>query len=185
MYLVIAGILLSAIFSGCSSEQPTEQKISYIFSATDPAGDITEKAVSLARAKKSTQAVIMFTQAAEQGNRAAQYFLGLMYARGDGLEQDFKQAYKWLHKAAMGGHPKAMYHLGMMYVNGDGVEEDVVRAQEWFWLGTTAGDRYSEKRLRAITPRLNSDEMAVAVRESRELWQKIPHDLKVERFSMH
>jgi TPR repeat protein len=182
---MIIVILLVAILPACNSEQATKQKAAYIFSTSDPAGDITDKAVSLARNKKTAEAVVLFTQAAEQGNRAAQYFLGLMYARGDGLEQDFHQAYKWLLKAGMGGHPKAMYHLGVMFVNGDGVEEDVVRAQEWFWLGATAGDRYSEKRLRAITPRLSADEIAIAAKQSKALWQKIPHDLKVERFSMH
>ncbi len=37
---------------------------------------------------------------AEQGHAAAQYNLGLMYANGKGVPQDFIQAHMWLNLAA-------------------------------------------------------------------------------------
>ena len=38
--------------------------------------------------------------AAEQGNAAAQYNLGVMYNNGRGVPQDYVQAHKWLNLAA-------------------------------------------------------------------------------------
>ncbi|WP_303396492.1 SEL1-like repeat protein, partial [Pseudomonas fragi] len=37
---------------------------------------------------------------AEQGDAAAQYKLGIMYATGEGVAQDAKQAVTWYRKAA-------------------------------------------------------------------------------------
>ena len=40
---------------------------------------------------------------AAQGNAAAQYLLGLMYGRGDGVPQDDAEAVKWYRLAAEQG----------------------------------------------------------------------------------
>jgi len=151
----------------------------------EPAQDIYEQAVTHARDGDDVRAAELFRQAARQGNRHAQYQLGLLYARGAGVKQDFGEAKNWLYKAAMAGHPKAQYHLGEMYARGDGVKEDHVEALVWFWLGTTMGDRYAETRLRAMAPRVKPEEMNAAKQRSEELWKQMPHDLKVKRFSMH
>ena len=42
-------------------------------------------------------------QAAEQGFAAAQYNLGLMYANGHGVHQDFDLSKEWFGKACDGG----------------------------------------------------------------------------------
>ena len=41
-----------------------------------------------------------FHLAAQQGDAIAQYVLGVMYQRGDGVKQDYVQAYAWLDQAA-------------------------------------------------------------------------------------
>jgi TPR repeat protein len=41
------------------------------------------------------EAMKWFTTAADQGTAMAQYSLGMMYAKGQGTEKDFVQAYKW------------------------------------------------------------------------------------------
>jgi TPR repeat protein len=41
-----------------------------------------------------------FTVQAEQGDAEAQYYLGLMYDRGQGVPQDHAEAVKWLRRAA-------------------------------------------------------------------------------------
>jgi len=40
-------------------------------------------------------------QEASQGDTAAQTTLGLMYDNGQGVAQDYKQAFKWFSKAAL------------------------------------------------------------------------------------
>jgi len=41
-----------------------------------------------------------FRKAADRGNAPAQYSLGLMYAKGQGVPQDFTQAHTWFNLAA-------------------------------------------------------------------------------------
>jgi TPR repeat protein len=52
---------------------------------------------------------------AEQGNAKAQFNLGVMYAKGLGVSQDYKEAAKWFRKSAEQGHENAQYNLGLIY----------------------------------------------------------------------
>ncbi len=52
-------------------------------------------------------------EAAEQGDAEAQYSLGVCYAYGKGVEQDYKEAVKWYTAAAEQGHVKAQFNLGV------------------------------------------------------------------------
>src|SRR2546423_1753112 len=58
---------------------------------------------------------------AEAGDPHAQYNLGLLYARGEGVAQDYRQAAEWYEKAAQQGVAAAQYNLGVIYANGQGV----------------------------------------------------------------
>ena len=49
---------------------------------------------------------------AEQGIPEAQFNLGLMYDKGQGVPQDYAEAVKWYRKAAEQGNAKAQYNLG-------------------------------------------------------------------------
>ena len=46
-------------------------------------------------------------EAAEQGYSDAQYKLGLMYYEGQGVSEDYVEAYKWFSLAAAQGHANA------------------------------------------------------------------------------
>ena len=61
---------------------------------------------------------------AEQGHATAQFNLGLLYANGQGVPQDFAEAVKWTRLAAEQGQVSAQYNLGLMYANGEGVPQD-------------------------------------------------------------
>jgi len=123
---------------------------------------------------------------AKASDRMAQYELGLLYARGaTNLPQDFSKAHELLKAAGLQGVPQAQYHLAEMYVRGDGVEENYEEATVWFWLATTLGDRYSQKRLRAMNTRISSEALANAKARVDKLWKQIPHDLKIEKKSIH
>lgn len=73
-----------------------------------------------------------FRAAAEQGNVNAQYYTGLMYANGEGTEQNYAEAAKWYQKAAAHDHPDALVQLARLYVTGSGVEADASKAVELF-----------------------------------------------------
>jgi len=50
-------------------------------------------------------------KAVELGDIAAQYYLGHMYQKGEGVEKDEKKGLYHLEEAAIGGHPEARYNL--------------------------------------------------------------------------
>ena len=69
---------------------------------------------------------------ATAGDPHAEYNLGLLYARGQGVPQDYKQAVAWYQKAAEQGVAAAQYNLGVMYANGQGVAANPQEASKWF-----------------------------------------------------
>ncbi len=52
-------------------------------------------------------ALMEFRVLAEQGDAIAQYNLGLMYANGRGVPEDYVQAHLWVNLAAAQGHEPA------------------------------------------------------------------------------
>ena len=57
-----------------------------------------------------------------------QYTIGLSYARGEGVEQDWTEAAKWFALASDAGHVEASARLAWCYFNGKGVQKDLIRA---------------------------------------------------------
>ncbi len=51
---------------------------------------------------------------AKQGNAQAQYALGIMYNKGEGVPQDYAAAVKWYRKAAEQGHATAQFMWGLV-----------------------------------------------------------------------
>ena len=60
------------------------------------------------------EAVRLWLPLAEQGYANAQYNLGLMYANGQGVPQDDKEAFKWYRLSAEQGNSTAQIVLGNM-----------------------------------------------------------------------
>ncbi len=68
---------------------------------------------------------------AEQGNAKAQFYLGVMYDKGQGVPQDYARAAKWYSKAAEQGLAQAQLYLGFMYQR-PGVPPDDAEAVKWY-----------------------------------------------------
>jgi len=75
---------------------------------------------------------------AKAGDAAAQYDTGVLYARGDGLVQDYASAATWFHAAAAQGNVAAEYNLGVLYERGLGVATNLTEALNWY---RSAADR--------------------------------------------
>ncbi len=84
---------------------------------------------------------------AEQGDANAQYNMGLLYALGQGVPQDFKRAAEWYEKAAQQGVAAAQYNLGVIYANGQGVPQNVTEARQWFARAAEQGVAQAEDSL--------------------------------------
>lgn len=78
------------------------------------------------------KALMEFSRAAEQGNAAAQFNLGLMYATGQGVPKDEQQAVHWYRKAAEQGDASAQLNLGVHHAKGQGVPKDELQAVYWY-----------------------------------------------------
>ena len=77
--------------------------------------------------------------AAKQGDASAQFNLGVMYANGDGVPQDYTEAEKWYRLAAKQGNADAQSNLGVMYADGKGVPQDPTEAEKWYRLAAQQG----------------------------------------------
>ena len=73
---------------------------------TSWAGDF-QKGVGAYNSGDYTTALREFTELAEQGDEAAQYNLGVMYAKGQGVPQDNVYAHMWFNLAAVDGYEDA------------------------------------------------------------------------------
>jgi TPR repeat protein len=69
---------------------------------------------------------------AEQGVANAQYNLGLLYAKGQGVPQEYEQVRQRYEKAAAQGNANAQYKLGVLYGNGQGGAQDNDQARQWW-----------------------------------------------------
>lgn len=82
-------------------------------------------------------AVREFTPLAEQGDSAAQFNLGLIYANGRGVAKNDIQALIWYSKAAHQIHARAQANLAFMYATGRAVPQDLITAYMWASLAMT------------------------------------------------
>jgi len=94
-----------------------------------------------------------------------------MYANGEGVIQDYKQAVKWYRKAAEQGDATAQYNLGVMYDNGRGVPKDYVMAHMYWNIAAVSGYKDAIKNRGLIEKDMTSSQLAEAQKLARE-WMK-------------
>ena len=58
---------------------------------------------------------------AKRGNGLAQFNLGLMYDKGEGVKRDYKKAAKWYKFSAKKGIASAQFNLAGLYSKGKGL----------------------------------------------------------------
>ena len=69
---------------------------------------------------------------AKSGDMEAQFSLGTLYHKGEGINQENKMATHWFNAAAVQGHVGAQYNLGNAYKHGRGVEQNEAEAVRWW-----------------------------------------------------
>ncbi len=163
-------------------EENTKRKMERI-KANDPAAMVQMGTKHYEGGDHDT-AIKYWTKAAELGDAAAHYELGVMYYNGEGVEKDEeKRVYHW-EKAAMGGHPKARHNLAAVEHNNGNME----RAVKHFIIAANLGDEGSMKALWELyakgyitkedleatlrTHQAALDEMKSSEREAAEAWRE-------------
>ena len=71
-------------------------------------------------------------RAALGGDAAAQFTLAARYAAGDGVTQDWAEAFKWFSLAAASGMPTAQHNLAVMYERSRGTDQNLEEAAKWY-----------------------------------------------------
>jgi TPR repeat protein len=92
-------------------------------------------------------------QAAEDGYVPAQSAVGMMYANGEGVQQNYAAAGNWWRKASSGGDLVAARHAWNLYRNGEGVARDRTLANE---MAVLIGEPIQAPRATASQPPANT-----------------------------
>lgn len=93
------------------------------------------------------KAVDIWLPLAEEGDAEAQYYMGVVYKDGLGVEINYDEFRYWTSRSAFQGSPSAMFNLGTMYEYSLGVDEDKNKAFLWYSRAAQEGD--VEARVRA------------------------------------
>lgn len=110
---------------------------------------------------------------AHGGEARAQYDLGLMYDKGQGVPQSDAEAMRWYERAAEQGEPRAQYNLGLMHLNGQGVPPDILKAYFWISLSASHGNARALDARDYVSERMSVEQIAEGKRLIREYEEKV------------
>ncbi|MEM0921473.1 MAG: tetratricopeptide repeat protein [Pseudomonadota bacterium] len=146
MKTALHGAIL-ALFLGVSSPA---------FADLEPARDLMEDG-------RFAEAKDLLWPAARSGNAEAEELIGVMYALGLGVEQDYTRAFEWYLRSAMKGHAGAQSGVGWYYEVGLGMPgPDLVRAYMWYVLSAIGGDPDAADSQEEVRKKMTADQVAKA-----------------------
>src|SRR5919106_1394834 len=91
-----------------------------------------------------------FMALAVAGYSSAQLNIGVMYASGQGVPQNYAEAVRWFRRAADHGEAQAQSNLGVMYERGQGVPQDYAEAVRWHRMAADQGEALAQFNLGAM-----------------------------------
>jgi TPR repeat protein len=99
-------------------------------------------------AEENFSEAFQWCQLAASGNLAwAQFNLGLMYRKGEGVARSDVEAAHWYRKAALQGHAEAQQKLADLYFLGQGVQRSYAHAAEWYRKAAEQGNAEAQFQL--------------------------------------
>lgn len=108
-------------------------------------------------------------QLAEKGDATAQFALGIRYATGEQVKQDYTEAARWFSLAADRGQVKAQSVLAAYYWAGTGVPKDLSKAYFWAILARANGDEASAARAAELATRISYNDRN-AIQQQADEW---------------
>jgi hypothetical protein len=107
---------------------------------------------------------------ADTANHAyAQYWVGMMFLQGQGVEQDYAEAGVWFRKASEQSIPQAQYKLGTLYMQGQGLPRDFEQAYAWFKVAAAHNHALATQALNDTRSKLTAEELAEAEKAAGQL----------------
>jgi TPR repeat protein len=98
-------------------------------------------------AKDLTQAFDLYRQAADNGDAAAELYMGLRKDLSGDSSVNSTEAVRWYRKAAAQGSASAACNLGLLYHDGNGMPKDSVEAAAWFGRAAAQGSAIAQYAL--------------------------------------
>lgn len=97
------------------------------------------------------QALADFRELAAQGVAGAEFNLGLMDAKGQGVTQSYAEALKWWHLAAAQGYVWADYNLGLLFLMDFDSQDSTKQIRSYLREAASSGDaEVSKKAIRLL-----------------------------------
>ncbi len=110
-----------------------------VVAAAVPAADLSD-GLQAHREGNYILALDIFRELALNGDATAEFWIGDMYSRGEGVNQDFRQAFDWYLRAATRDEPRAQLAVAEAYDRGRGVAKDGKRAATWYLTAAEHGN---------------------------------------------
>jgi localization factor PodJL len=126
-----------------------------ILAAANGGNDVAETIIGLKNldAGDAVAAFQWLEKAALQGQPVAEYRLGTLYERGQGVTASATLAAKWYLAAANQGNRKAMHNLAVAYAEGSTGAKDTTEAARWFAQAAALGLSDSQFNLAVLYER--------------------------------
>jgi len=159
-------MIVAVAIVGCGKKESVKPSASNLSDSPQPNSEASNPAVS--------QEFMETKAMAEKGVAPAQFNLGNMYSKGEGVEQDFKEAVKWYHKAAEQGEADAQNNLGIMYQQGEGVPADEATAYSWWNIAAANGDKAASGNKGLIAEDMTPEQITKAEELTKEMIKKNP-----------
>ena len=107
------------------------------------------------KAYKKKDYVTAMREFRSDGKPEANFNIGIMYYKGEGVKQDKKEAADWLRKAAELGYGQAQFILSAMNFTGDGIERNILEGVKW--IHKAADNGFAEAQFRLGMMYINGD----------------------------
>ena len=146
--------------------------ILFLTAAVSPAYDI-EEGIQAFQNHNLVKAHEIFLELANEECVDAMWLLGMMYYKGIGVPEDYKQAFTWFENASGLGDPDSMNFIGFMYESGIGVERDLDQASRWYEKAVENGSVEAMYNLSILNMKLKND-------VSSYMWYKLAEHFKYE-----
>ncbi|MFZ6755740.1 hypothetical protein ACO0K9_00855 [Undibacterium sp. Ji50W] len=96
------------------------------------------------------EAIKLWTQASDKGDKEASYQLGWLYFVGNKVEKNATKAHGWFSLAAEQGKESAVVLVGDDLLNGEGVAKNSVEAFNWYKKAADKGSSIAQLKLAAL-----------------------------------
>jgi cytochrome c5 len=125
--------------------------------------------MELLRSGSAAEAAKVLEQSGNLGDARAQYYVGLLYFHGRGVEKDVRKAEYWWRKSANNGNPDGWYALYVLYVNSNIAPEDLPKVLDYLATAARKGNKGAQQSLEFLKIFLSAQQ-PLAKLDNESLW---------------